>query len=197
MWGGRGAVHLLKWIFNPPGIKYLKTAWIIIHGYWQEWFAIKWLQKTTPEDKTHTLYNHHSKAFSEPQLSWERRMSLVKRNRTKFGPAAPWSSLLLKLKHRVHSKTKAKTENQRKGSCPPVLNPHTKGPVAPDSLCPLHMNAGWEAITHSRPGRYKYTCFPFFPSQPQTFPQANNEGARTAADAQCATPQGDLSLPAL
>lgn len=52
----------------------------------------------------------------------------MNRSRTQFGPAAPCSSLLLRLKHRAHSKTKAKTENKQKGSCPHVLNPHTKGP---------------------------------------------------------------------
>lgn len=153
--------------------------------------------KMSPEDKNHTLCNHHSKAFSEPKLSWERRMSLMKRNRKSLAQQLLVVPSCSNLNTGCILKPRQKLKISEKGAALLFLTHIPKAPVAPDSSCPLHTNAGWEAITHSRPGRYKYTCFLLFPSQPQTFPQANNEGARTAADAQCATPQGDLSLPAL
>lgn len=45
--------------------------------------------------------------LSLSQSSHGKEVSLVKRSRTKFGRSAPCSSLSLKVKHRVHSETKA------------------------------------------------------------------------------------------
>lgn len=63
--------------------------------------------KILQEETKITPYSIIIVELSLSQSSHGKEVSLVKRSRTKFGRSAPCSSLSLKVKHRVHSETKA------------------------------------------------------------------------------------------
>lgn len=176
--GGGGAFYILKWIFNPPGIKYLKTTWIT-------WSLTKMIcSKKAPthfemgknipgEDENRTLFNHRiqlslrQSSHGKEECPWW----------TNAGPSLT-QQLLTIPSCSISNTGHILTENKCKGSCPPDRT---------RTHCPRMLSRRqWHTPAQAVTGIHASAL----PSQPQTLPQANNEGAKTAAEAQCASPQG-------
>lgn len=138
--------------------------------------------------QNHTLFNQHSSASSEPKLSRERGAPLVGRSRAKFGPAAPCSSLLFKLKTEHILTPRQKLKTSEKAAALVFLTHITKAHLALDRDLSMAHECWVGGNCTLPPGLLPaYMLFPP-PITTQTFPQANNEGARTSAEAQCASP---------
>ena len=115
--------------------------------------------------------------------NFHRSAETVRRGRTKSGPAALGSSLLLRLQHPPRSAAKAKTEHNGKGAALCPSRSHQRPArlwTEPWPVCTkARLLGGRQLHTPIRTG--KDMCFALFLSHPPTSPQASKERARTAA----------------